>query len=112
MSIQARAFGRRLPWTALVPFADTLNHINVQTKYDFSIKETLLTSAFWMLILGTGARSFAMTSMVVHQVVYLTAVRDIPLVQASVVVIAILVILINLITDIIYAKLDPRIRLS
>ena len=38
--------------------------------------------------------------------------RDIPLVQASVVVIAILVILINLITDIIYAKLDPRIRLS
>jgi peptide/nickel transport system permease protein len=34
------------------------------------------------------------------------------LVQASVVVIAILVILINLITDIIYAKLDPRIRLS
>lgn len=33
--IQARAFGRRLPWTALVPFADCLNHSNVQTKYDF-----------------------------------------------------------------------------
>jgi hypothetical protein len=34
MTIQARAFGRRLPWTALVPFADTLNHGNYQTKYD------------------------------------------------------------------------------
>lgn len=38
--------------------------------------------------------------------------RDIPLVQASVIVISIMVIIINLITDIIYAKLDPRIRLS
>ncbi len=36
-----------------------------------------------MLILGTGARAFAMTSIVVHQVVYLTEVREIPLVQAS-----------------------------
>ena len=36
-SIQARAFGRRLPWTALVPFADCLNHSNVQTKYDYNI---------------------------------------------------------------------------
>lgn len=34
-SIQARAFGRRLPWTAMVPFADCLNHNNVQTKYDY-----------------------------------------------------------------------------
>lgn len=34
-TIQARAFGRRLPWTALVPFADCLNHANVQTKYSF-----------------------------------------------------------------------------
>lgn len=34
-TIQARAFGRRLPWTALVPFADCLNHSNVQTKYSF-----------------------------------------------------------------------------
>ena len=39
MSIQARAFGRRLPWTALVPFADCLNHTNVQTKYDFNVNE-------------------------------------------------------------------------
>tara|TARA_B100000579_G_scaffold345762_1_gene298475 strand:- start:75 stop:1049 length:975 start_codon:yes stop_codon:yes gene_type:complete len=37
--------------------------------------------------------------------------RDIPLVQASVVVISIFVIVINLITDLIYAKLDPRIKL-
>lgn len=35
--VQARAFGRRLPWTALVPFADCLNHSNVQTKYDYDI---------------------------------------------------------------------------
>ena len=35
--VQARAFGRRLPWTALVPFADCLNHANVQTKYDYNI---------------------------------------------------------------------------
>jgi hypothetical protein len=34
-TVQARAFGRRLPWTALVPFADCLNHTNVQTKYDY-----------------------------------------------------------------------------
>ena len=35
--VQARAFGRRLPWTALVPFADCLNHANVQTKYDYDV---------------------------------------------------------------------------
>lgn len=36
-SVQARAFGRRLPWTAMVPFADCLNHTNVQTKYDYDV---------------------------------------------------------------------------
>ena len=36
--IQARAFGRRLPWTAMVPFADCLNHKNVQTKYDYHVE--------------------------------------------------------------------------
>lgn len=36
-TIQARAFGKRLPWSALVPFADCLNHSNVQTKYDFNV---------------------------------------------------------------------------
>ncbi|OWY96061.1 hypothetical protein PHMEG_00033772, partial [Phytophthora megakarya] len=38
-TIQARTFGRRLPWTALVPFADCLNHSNVATKYDFDVDE-------------------------------------------------------------------------
>ena len=38
--------------------------------------------------------------------------RDIPLVQASVVVIALIVIILNLIVDLVYAKLDPRIKLS
>ena len=37
--------------------------------------------------------------------------RDIPLVQAAVVVISVFVIIINLITDLVYAKLDPRIKL-
>ena len=36
-TILARAFGRRIPWSALVPFADCLNHSNVQTKYDFDV---------------------------------------------------------------------------
>lgn len=37
-TIQARTFGRRLPWTALVPFADCLNHANVATTYDFDVE--------------------------------------------------------------------------
>jgi len=37
-SLQARAFGKRLPWTAMVPFADCLNHSNVQTKYDYDVE--------------------------------------------------------------------------
>ena len=52
-------------------------------EYDFSVREALRTLAFWMLILGTGARSITMTAVVIHQVVYLTEVRDIPLIQAS-----------------------------
>ena len=36
-TVQARAFGRRLPWTALVPFADTLNHSSVRVKYDWNV---------------------------------------------------------------------------
>ena len=35
--MKARAFGKLLPWTAMVPFADCLNHNNVQTKYDFNV---------------------------------------------------------------------------
>ena len=52
-------------------------------EYDFSLREALSTLAFWMLILASGARSVAMTSIIIHQVVYLTEVRNIPLVQAS-----------------------------
>jgi hypothetical protein len=36
--VLARAFGRRLPWSSLVPFADCLNHNNVATKYDFDVE--------------------------------------------------------------------------
>jgi ABC-type dipeptide/oligopeptide/nickel transport system permease component len=38
--------------------------------------------------------------------------RDIPLVQAAVVVFAIVFVLLNLIVDLIYVRLDPRIRLG
>merc|ERR1711991_605725 len=46
MTLQARAFGKRLPWTALVPFADCLNHSNVQTKYDYNVDENHLFRLF------------------------------------------------------------------
>lgn len=52
-TIQARAFGRRLPWTALVPFADCLNHKNVQTKYDFIPNEATYEKQFRLLVTGT-----------------------------------------------------------
>ena len=67
------AMGHRGPSSAKVQWPE----------YDFSIKEALLTFAFWMLILGTGARAFAMTSIVLHEVKYLTDVRGFSLVQAS-----------------------------
>ena len=51
-------------------------------EYDFSVKETIATLAFWMLILGFGARSISMTSIVVHEVAYLTDI-GIPLTQAG-----------------------------
>ena len=51
-TIQARAFGRRLPWTALVPFADCLNHKNVQTKYDFKPKGDPDMKQFRLLLSG------------------------------------------------------------
>jgi peptide/nickel transport system permease protein len=38
--------------------------------------------------------------------------RDIPLVQAAVIVFALLFVFLNLIVDLIYARLDPRIRLT
>jgi Rubisco LSMT substrate-binding len=45
-SIMARAFGKRLPWTALVPFADCLNHGNLQTKYDYDVNDNGLFRLF------------------------------------------------------------------
>ncbi len=50
---------------------------------DFSVRQALISLAFWMLVLGTTARAVAMTSVVIHEVNYLTNVRAIPLVQAS-----------------------------
>ena len=38
--------------------------------------------------------------------------RDIPLVQAAVIVFSLIFVLLNLMTDILYARLDPRIRLQ
>ncbi|MEO1679297.1 MAG: ABC transporter permease [Pseudomonadota bacterium] len=37
--------------------------------------------------------------------------RDIPVVQASVIILAVIFILLNLIVDLIYARLDPRVKL-
>ena len=37
--------------------------------------------------------------------------RDIPVVQASVILLAVIFILLNLIVDMIYARLDPRVKL-
>jgi peptide/nickel transport system permease protein len=37
--------------------------------------------------------------------------RDIPVVQAAVVVLAIVFISLNLIVDLVYAKIDPRVKL-
>lgn len=51
-------------------------------SYDFSVREALATSAFWMLLLGSAARSLTMTSVVVHQIAYLTDI-GIPISQAS-----------------------------
>jgi len=51
-------------------------------QYDFSINETLRTLAFWMLILGFATRSISMTSIVVHEIAYLTDI-GIPLTQAG-----------------------------
>lgn len=52
-------------------------------QYDFGVAEAIKTFSFWMIVLSSGARSVAMTSIIIHQVVYLTEVRGIPLVQAS-----------------------------
>jgi ABC-type dipeptide/oligopeptide/nickel transport system permease component len=45
-------------------------------------------------------------------VVQAVITRDIPLVQASVIVLATIFVLVNLIVDLTYAFLDPRIRVT
>ena len=65
--ILARAFGRRLPWTALVPFADFLNHTNVQTKYAYrptnldendEIEHTTAYDGFEFTLFPTGSNHY------------------------------------------------------
>ena len=41
-------------------------------EINFTWRETLGTSAFWLLLLASAARSIGMTSVVLHQVAYLT----------------------------------------
>ena len=69
-----RTGSTRRAYTAVRAWAD---------DYDFSVRQALISFAFWMLVLGTTARAVAMTSVVIHQVNYLSNVRAIPLVQAS-----------------------------
>ena len=41
-------------------------------EVDFTWREALRTTSFWLLLLAAGARSIGMSSVVLHQVVYLT----------------------------------------
>ena len=50
---------------------------------DMTIRQVLLAASFWLLILGFAARNVASTSIVIHQVKYLTDVRDFSLIVAS-----------------------------
>ena len=53
--IQSRSFGRRLPYTALVPFADCLNHGNVNMTYDYDHTRGVFTMTCGQA-LGKGAQ--------------------------------------------------------
>ncbi len=50
---------------------------------DFTTKEALTNLIFWILVLSFAARNMASTSVVIHQVNYLTEVRDFTLLVAS-----------------------------
>lgn len=50
---------------------------------DFTVRQVIRTPSFWMLVISWAARSVAMTSIVLHQVNYLTDVRGISLGAAS-----------------------------
>ena len=58
------------------------NNVKLANR-DFTVTQAILSITFWMLVLGTSARAVAMTSVVIHQVNYLTNVRSIPLLHAS-----------------------------
>lgn len=55
----------------------------IEEEYDFGVIEAIKTFSFWMIIVGTGSRSVAMTSVIIHQVKYLTDIRGISDIQAS-----------------------------
>ena len=55
----------------------------IEDEYDFGVIEAIKTFSFWMIIVGTGSRSVAMTSVIIHQVKYLTDIRGISDIQAS-----------------------------
>ena len=57
-------------------------------------------------------RSRAARGSIVYLAVDAIAMRDYPLIQAYVVWMAIIYVMVNLITDLLYHALDPRIRLG
>ena len=72
------------PGEPLTPAAQAVASVRSwAADQDFSVRQALASVAFWMLVLGTTARAVAMTSVVIHEVNYLTNVRAIPLVQAG-----------------------------
>jgi MFS family permease len=52
-------------------------------EINFTSKQALKNFAFWMLVLAGSARALAMTSVVIHQIIYLTEVREMSLTIAS-----------------------------
>ena len=50
---------------------------------DMTIRQVMLAASFWLMILGFAARNVASTSIVIHQIKYLTDVRDFSLIVAS-----------------------------
>ncbi len=48
-----------------------------------TVRQVILTATFWLMILGFTARNMASTSVVIHQVKYLTDVREFSLIVAS-----------------------------
>ena len=50
---------------------------------DMTIRQVIVATSFWLMILGFAARNVASTSIVIHQIKYLTDVRDFSLIVAS-----------------------------